>query len=301
MSKADNGRRSREYILSAVELFGADLPRGERHFEDGRVVRDVDALDFGIATTAEIETQRAKAKEMNHTEVLVRLAEILNNIGTIFSRHRRLRKWDGDNKPPFFYWGKAREEFDGRTPWWISANRRESYLSVTFLEEYGTVGNLVALLKSRKVSARIMKRFGHKTPLRVEIASRFDTAIAVFTCSEGIPTDDDDPVQDLPTAVQHPDHWCRPHVSLMLREAAMEGLEGPLAALYPRVMTDRLLHMLWQESFVPDALHDTLYQSGMTAAQLIARGSTDDAALRVNTGELNEVLAAAKRLTSGAG
>jgi len=298
----DGGRRSREHILSAVEVFGADLETGVRVFADGRVVRDVDALDFGIATTGEIEAARVEARVTDQTAILVRLAEIFNNIGTITGRHTRLRKRDGKNKPPFFYWGRARREFDGRTPWWISADRRESYLNMVFLEEYGTPENLVALLESKAVSGRILLRFVRKTSLREEIAARLERAYAAFVSgSDQEAIADDDPVQDLASAVLHPEDWARPRVSLMLRQAADEGLDGTLAALYPAVMDDRLLRMLWERNFVSDNLYEILYRSGMTAAELMARGVSTEGALSVNTGELNGVLEAASQLTNRAG
>jgi len=288
--------------LSAVEVFGADLETGVRVFADGRIVRDVDALEFGIATTADIERLRAKAKKADQAAILVRLAEIINNIGTIISTHKRLRKRDGENRPPFFYLGRTRRDFDPRTPWWISADRRESYLNMVFLEEYGTPENLVALLESKAVSGRILLRFVRKTSLREEIAARLERAYAAFVSgSDQEAIADDDPVQDLASAVLHPEDWARPRVSLMLRQAADEGLDGTLAALYPAVMDDRLLRMLWERNFVSDNLYEILYRSGMTAAELMARGVSTEGALSVNTGELNGVLEAASQLTNRAG
>lgn len=273
-----------------------ELDRGKRYFADEagnivRVVSDVDTMEImGFATTAIIEAARTEARTHDRTAIRVRLVEILTCPGVVFSRHRRLRKWDGSNRPPFFLWGKRRAEFDSRTPWWISADRRESYLSMVFLEEHGSVDDLVALLRNKEVSSRTLKRFMRKCKLSEVALVRLRKACAIFAGDDT--ADEDDPVQDLASAVTHPNEWCRPHVSLMLREAAEQGLTGPLAALYPTEMNDRLLAKLWQQGFVPDGLYKALYGTGTPVRELTIGATVGDDALSVDTGELNAMVQA---------
>jgi hypothetical protein len=294
-------------LSAAIEVFGeAGLKPGERRFTDGTVVRDVDALQLGFVTNDKIEADRTEARTTNNTATLVRLSQILNASGSIMGRHRRLRKWDGKNRPIFFFLRnlirtvreQPRLEADLRTPWWIGADRRDSYLALTYLEEHGSEQLLVALMEAGTVSARTLRRFAsaHERHMRPEASIRIQRAYAMYATGEvGLGATEGDPVHDLASAVRNPDDWCRPSVHMLIIEAAAEGPEGALGVLYPDVLDRRTLKMLYDLNLVDKAFHNTLLG--------IIEDETDNGgdACRVDTGELNQLLDDAAKVTAGAG
>jgi len=297
--------------LSATEVFGAaDLRPGDRRFADGTVVRDVDALQIGFVTNGEIEERRTNAKADNNLATLTRLAEIINAPDCIISRHRRLRKRDGTNRPPFYYlrnlirtFGEQpRLEADLRVHWWISADRRASYLALTYLEEHGTVENLIALMNAGTVAPRTLQRFRRTCgrSLREEVILRIQRAYTMKATGEiGLGATDGDPVHDLASAVRNPDEWCRPLVHTLIINAAAEGPGGALGVLFPRVLDRRTLQMMHDLNFVSTSFYNAL----LGIVEDDKEG--EDAACKVDTGELEQVLTDgarhAARVGAGAG
>jgi hypothetical protein len=253
------------------EVFDAPgLQPGERRFTDGTTGLDVELLQLGFVSNGAVEKRRNETLQTNRMAVLIQLAGILNAPGCIISRHRRLKRARGEHRPPFFYLGRARREFDGRTPWWISAKRRQSYLNMLVLEQYGTIENVLELLESETVTKCAFLCFIDRTPLRVEIAFRLDCAYKRFAYGR---VDIDDPVQDLPSAVRNPEHWCRSRVHGMIIEAAAEGPNGSLAALYPKTLDERLLDMMWKANFVSDKFRNDLLGLPLTPPRKHRLGS----------------------------
>lgn len=283
--------------MSDLVLASRDLPAGYVLHPDGRVVRDVDALSLSFGTTDRVEAARTAAREVDRAQVLTRLRHIIRTRGSIISRHKKLTEKAGQNRPPFFYWGRMRREFDGIVPWWVTTARADSFDNLNFLLEHGTVENILRLLKTLEISQREVNTFLRRTPLRQEVIIRFQKAIALFL---GDSVDQGDPVQCLEDAVRLPDHWCRPRVASMIREAAEEGPTGTLAALFPQVMDARLLDMLWKANLVSDELHSALLslKDPSDTGRILAIGG---AALTVDTGELHAVLEQGASQTVGAG